>query len=98
MSKLDTLKDASAKKTVLATAMAKDDAAVVVKQEPPESIKGESTTMTEETISPEQQELNEALTKLGNAFITEHWPKLRLLVIPILNGLISGRAKRTKPL
>lgn len=77
MSKLDTLKDASAKKTVLATAMVKDDAAVVVKQEPPESIKGESTTMTEETISPEQQELNEALTKLGNAFITEHWPKLR---------------------
>lgn len=78
MSKLDTLKDTSAKKTVLATAMAKDDAAVVVKQDPPESIKGESTTMAEETISPEQQELNEALTQLGAAFITEHWPKLRL--------------------
>lgn len=59
------------------TAMAKDDAAVAVKQEPPESIKGESTTMAEETISPEQQELNEALTQLGAAFITEHWPKLR---------------------
>lgn len=77
MSKLDTLKEASAKKTVLATAMAKDDAAVVVKQDPPESIKGESTTMAEETISPERQELNEALTQLGAAFITEHWPKLR---------------------
>lgn len=77
MSKLDTLKVGSAKKTVLATAMAKDDAAVVVKQETPESIKGESTTTNEDTTSAEQQELNEAFTQLGNAFITEHWPKLR---------------------
>lgn len=79
MSKLDTLKEASAKKTVLATAMAKDDAAVVVKQDVTAEVKQTSAVEAQqnETISPEQQELNEALTQLGNAFITEHWPKLR---------------------
>lgn len=69
------VKEASGNK-LGAVAMTKAETAVVVKQETPEAIKRESTITLEDTISPEQQELNEALTKLGTAFITEHWPKL----------------------
>lgn len=71
------VKEASKSEAGTVPAAVKDDAATVVKQETPEAIKGESITTIEETISPEQQELNEALTQLGAAFITEHWPKLR---------------------
>lgn len=61
------------------TVAVKDDAAVVVKQDVTAEVKPTSSVEAQqnETISPEQQELNEALTQLGNAFITEHWPKLR---------------------
>ena len=55
----------------------KDDAAVTAQQKETNAVKVESAAELEESISPEQETLNEALTQLGNAFITEHWPKLK---------------------
>lgn len=70
------VKDVSKDESGVADAV-EDDATVLPKQTKQQTVKVESVAEPEESISPEQEALNEALTQLGNAFITKHWPKLR---------------------
>lgn len=78
----ESVKEEARNSKVLSAAVTKEAAAVAIKQGETKSEESkpenDKAAIVEETpISQEQQALEAAFTKLGNAFITEHWPKLR---------------------